>query len=98
MSDAAIKAALIRDHLASKTPARCDPMFLDGDGWWKQVRYWPELGLARHDIGPHGKRSQVQRQRYWAHDLLSDTYETIDAVLAALDTAAVERAAKEGER
>jgi len=82
---AADAAAKIRAHIKNKTPALCDPTFMDGEGWWKQIRYWPDLGLARHDVGPSGKRSKIERAQFWAHDLLSDTYGTLDDLLTALD-------------
>jgi hypothetical protein len=85
VSDAQKAAAKIRDHIENKTPSPCDPTFMDGEGWWQQIRYWPDLGLARHDRGPSGKRSKEPRVRYWAHNLLPDAYDTLDALLAALD-------------
>jgi hypothetical protein len=99
MPDDPIRAALeaaakIRDHIANQTPARCDPTFMDADDQWWQVRYWPDFGVTRHDTGPHGKHSKVQHARHWAHDLLPGTYDTLSALLAALDAAAVERAAE----
>lgn len=88
-------AAKIRDHIANKTPTPCNPTFMDADDQWWQIREYPELGLVQSDTGPHGKRSKVQRERSWAHQLLPGSYPTLDAVLTALDAAAVERAAKE---
>lgn len=80
-------AAKIRDHVENKKPTPCNPTFMDGDGQWWQIRHWPELGLARHDTGPDSARSKVVRSRVWAHDLLPDTYPTLDELLAALDAA-----------
>ncbi|MBU6336088.1 MAG: hypothetical protein KGS47_16995 [Chloroflexi bacterium] len=80
-------AAAIRDHVQNKTPTRCDPTYMDADDQWWQVRYFPDLGLARHDTGPHGASSKVKRSRHWAHDLLPGTYDTLAALLKALDAA-----------
>lgn len=82
---AATIAAKIRDHIANKTPVRCNPTFMDFEDHWSQVRHFPDLGLARHSVGPHG-RSDVKADIYWAHDLLPDTYNTLTDLLAALET------------
>ena len=78
-------AAKIRDHIKNKTPAPCNPTFMDGDDQWWQIRNWPTLGLTRSSTGPHGKRSKVKPSQSWAHDLLPDTYATLDELLTALD-------------
>ena len=85
MTEAATIAAKIRDHIEKKTPALCNPTYLDFDDHWQRVRHWPDLGLANHSIGPRGKQSKVKAETYWAHDLLPDTYQTLEGLLVALE-------------
>lgn len=100
MSDPDIKAALqaaaaaIRDAMENKRPVPCNPTFMDGEDQWWQIREWPTLGLTRSSTGPHGKHSQVKRSTSWAHHLLPDAYPSLAELLAAMDAAAVERAAQ----
>jgi len=82
--EAATIAAKIRDHIANKTPVRCNPTFMDFEDHWSQTRHFPDLGLVRHSVGPSG-RSDVKAETYWAHDLLPDTYDTITDLLTALE-------------
>jgi hypothetical protein len=98
MSDAAIKAAAkaIREAMDNKRPAPCNPTFMDSEDQWWQVRHWHTLGLVKSSTGPHGKQSKVKPSVSWAHNLMPDTYPTLDALLQAMEGAAVERAAGGG--
>jgi hypothetical protein len=85
MSDRKAAAAKIRDHVANKTPSPCNPTFMDGDGWWRQIREWPELGLLRSSVGPAGKASKVKPETYWRHRLMTDAYPTLNELLSAME-------------